>query len=120
MADKIRKALDRRIRLHFLNSTAESLLLNLQKECPEFHLRAAGPKAAWSEPITVDLKDVPLGAGLQLLEDALGYGIAVREYGLLIAPRDRLPPGAVLLNEFWKGRATAEKPAPKTKSEPKR
>ena len=62
--------------------------------------------------MSANLGEISFGAALQLLEDVLGgYRVVVREYGLLIAPRERVPPGAVGLTEFWKG-GKSEKPKP--------
>lgn len=58
-------------------------------------------------------EEVPVGAVLQWLEDDLGTArFVVRDYGLLLMPRDKIPPDAVLLNDFWKAK-------PKTGPKPK-
>ena len=60
--------------------------------------------------MTARLEGISFGAALQWLEDVLPNArVVVREYGLLIAPKERVPPGAVLLNDFWKG-AGKDKP----------
>jgi hypothetical protein len=103
VADKWRKALNRRISLKFTDTTAEEMIRSLRKDNPDVPIRVIG-KFGSLDMETVDLKDVPFGAALQFIEDVLpSHRIVVREYGLLIAPKDRVPPGAVLLHEFWKG-----------------
>jgi hypothetical protein len=64
--------------------------------------------------VTMDLREVPLGAALEWLEDSLpGHSAVVREYGILITRQDRVPPGAALLHDFWKGkREDKDKPPP--------
>jgi hypothetical protein len=111
-ADKIRKALDRRITMKFSDTTARDALKMILKEAEGMHIQASVKDAAWNEKITATLTDVPLGAVLQLLEDTLGdYRTIVRGYGLLIVTPERMPVGAVLLADFWQGGVKSEKPA---------
>jgi hypothetical protein len=57
---------------------------------------------------------VKYGAVLEWLEDVLpNHRIVVRSYGLVIVPADKLPPGAPLLHDFWKGGKGEEKEKPK-------
>src|SRR5262249_753560 len=110
VADKIRKALDRKVAGSFNNTTPSHPLhtpashapKTLEKESgltiqtpgknkPGF--KKLGETSPWDEKLNVKLSDVPLGAAFQLLEDTLdGYRIVVREYGLLIVPQDKVPP----------------------------
>jgi hypothetical protein len=112
MADKIRKALDRPVSVKVTDASLESVL-RLLKSSPEirFHL-VHGP--SMPRKVTMDLQDVSLGAALEWLEDSQpGYRIVVREYGILITPQDRIPPEAVFLHDFWKGKhAAQDKPEP--------
>jgi hypothetical protein len=111
-ADKIRKALDRRVTIKFTDVPARDALKTILKEAEGLHVQASFKEPAWNEKITASLTDVPLGAVLQLLEDALGdYRTVVRGYGLLIAPRERVPAGAVSLAEFWQGGVKSDAPA---------
>ena len=111
MADRIRKALDKPLTVRFNGETLGGILDALGK-------RELGVAIAVKDfdtrslKLTGELKDLPLGAVLQWVEDnAPGQRWVVREYGLLLAPKhDRLP-GAVPLVEFWKGGAA--KPAAK-------
>src|SRR5262249_8811794 len=65
------------------------------------HIQAAAKGAAWDEKVSATLTEVPLGAAFQLLEDVVAaHSIVVREYGLLIVPEEKVPPGAVLLSDF--------------------
>jgi hypothetical protein len=111
-ADRIRKVLDRKVTLKFSGTPASEVLKLLQKESGDLHIQAATKDSAWTEKVTANLTNMPLGAALQLLEDALGkYQIVVREYGLLIVPTERVPRGAVSLTEFWKGgKSETQKP----------
>jgi WD domain, G-beta repeat/Outer membrane efflux protein len=50
---------------------------------------------------------LPVGAMLQLFEDnAPNVRIVVRDYGLLVTSKDRVPEGAVRAVDFWKGKET--------------
>jgi hypothetical protein len=47
---------------------------------------------------------MPFGAVLEWIEDTVpDCRVVVRDYGLVIAPKDQLPSGAPLLHDFWKG-----------------
>ncbi len=107
MADKIRKALDKPITItakdeplgHVLDTLRNAAGLTIQ-----FKPDPANAVDILSTPVTTKLDNVSLGAALQWLEDVLpGYQVAVRDYGLLLAKKDSLPPRALLLNDFWKG-----------------
>jgi hypothetical protein len=109
-ADRIRAALDRRVHLSLSGLSARDVLARLRSDNSGLHIQASTTGSAWDERITANLKDVPLGAVLQLLEDCVsGHRIVVREYGLLIVPQERLPPGALLLGDFWKGQVEPAK-----------
>src|SRR5262249_50836410 len=103
-ADRLRKALDRKVTVKCDDCTAGELLVTLRKEASGLHIQAALKGIEWSEKVSATLTDVPLGAALQLLEDVLAsHRIVVREYGFLIVPQDKVPPGAGPLNDFWRG-----------------
>jgi hypothetical protein len=112
MADKIRKALDRRVSYTFGGASPGEVIKAFQKDNPGIHFQVHPGTAG--ERVTATLKDVPFRAALELLEDSLvGCRFVVRAYGLLIVPRDKVPSGAVLLEDLDKGPAPADKPAKK-------
>jgi hypothetical protein len=103
LAEKIRAALDKEVRLNYSNADVDDVIKGLQElsGVPIQVVRSPGEQPG---KLNVRLEGVSFGAALQWLEDVLPNArIVVREYGLLIAPRERIPPGAVLLNDFWKG-----------------
>jgi hypothetical protein len=103
MADKIRKALDRPITLEVNGAPASALLQAIREAAPELHIQVP-PEIELRQKVTVLLEKVSLGAALQLLEDVLpGHRIVVRDYGLLLAREDRIPSGALTLQEFQTG-----------------
>lgn len=56
--------------------------------------------------LTLDLRDVPLGAALQAIEDTQGsIRFVVRDYGILVTRKGFEPPNAVSARDFWKGRS---------------
>jgi hypothetical protein len=115
-ADRIRAALDKPISLDFKDVTIKELIQELGSD--RFHdvnsgllfqvKDDAGASHVGPDPydrkVTLHFKDVALGSILEWLEDALpNHRIVVRDYGLVIAPADKAPPGAPSLHDFWKG-----------------
>jgi hypothetical protein len=113
-ADKIRKALDRPITLRLTDAPPDEAVRLLRQSSPDLPIHFVKGVGAPAK-VTMDLRDVPLGAALEWLEDSLpGHRAVVREYGILINPPDRVvPPGAALLHDFWKGkREDKDQPPP--------
>jgi hypothetical protein len=103
MADKIRAALDKEVHFNYTNADLDEVIKGLQKETGLTIqvVRSAGES---SGKLTFHLEGLSFGAALQMLEDLLPNSrVVIREYGLLLTPKERVPPGAVLLNDFWKG-----------------
>jgi hypothetical protein len=103
-ADKIRKALDRPVTLRVTDAPPDEAVRMLRQSSPDLPIhfvKGAGAPAK----LTMDLREVALGAALEWLEDSLpGYRAVVREYGILITQQDRVPPEAAFLHDFWKGK----------------
>lgn len=59
---------------------------------------------------------MPVGAVLQAFEDqAPDVRIVVREYGLLVTTKDKIPEGAVRIADFWKAKEAKPKDEPSKK-----
>jgi hypothetical protein len=102
IADRIRKALDAPVSLRVTEGSVADVLRLLREKEPGLTIKYV-PRAGTGPKLTFELKDLPLGAALEFLEDSLtDYVIVMREYGLLLTVADRVPPGAVSLHEFWK------------------
>jgi hypothetical protein len=116
-ADQLRKMLDRKFNISLQEKTVKDVLQWLQTEVKGLHIQASVKSGALSEKITANLTDIPLGAILQLIEDALTeHRFVVREYGLLIVPENKVPSGAMLLTTFWKSsKSEQSKSSTKTK-----
>jgi hypothetical protein len=116
MADKIRKALDALVTLDIQDKPLNEALKVIQVRTPGilFHTVLPGEQMARMK-VNLHVEQLPLGAALQALEDSFpemrdqdfgGRGalrFAVREYGILVTTQGALPPGAILLHDFWKG-----------------
>lgn len=101
LAERIRKALDTRIDGNYKGKALHEVLADLEKKFDGIpvrdHVRPPEGK------MDIDLGQVPLGAALQALNDlAPDLRFVVRDYGVLVTNKDLLPPGAVLLHDFWK------------------
>lgn len=105
--DPLRKALDKRITVDATAMKSAAFLEVLKKEAPEIHIQANVKGEVWSTTVTAKLKDVTWGTALQLLEDVVDERVVVRSYGLLIVPREKVPPGAVLLSDYRRARPTS-------------
>jgi hypothetical protein len=113
-ADKLRKALDAPFSLR-AEAVPLTEVLNLFRESKLGVLIQVKGPTNFTNKVSVSMKEVPFGAALQWLEDALpNHRIVVREYGLLIAPADQLPAGAVPLQMFWKKEDAPKKERPGT------
>jgi hypothetical protein len=117
-ADKIRQALDTRIQVDFDQVQPTEILDYLRDKVKGFNLvvglygeqRPKGSTKGAGElrPATLKLQEpVPVGAIFQFLEDQYGWRFVVREYGIVVTERDRVPPGAANLHDLWKNRPAA-------------
>jgi hypothetical protein len=107
VAERIRKALDLPVSLHVTDAPLSDVLRLLREKEPALNIKFVPASRAAEKNngirVSMDARDLPLGAALEELEDSLpDYTIVVREYGLLITRADRVPPGAVPLHDFWK------------------
>lgn len=114
MADKIRNALDRPVALHIQDKPLSEALKMIEEKAPGILFHVVLPSEQMAKmKVNLHLEQIPLGATLQALEDSfpemrsqnLGRGalrLAVREYGILVTTQESLPPGAILLYDFWK------------------
>jgi hypothetical protein len=116
--EKIRKALDTPVTLDYQQMSAAEILKDLEKKVPgiSFHVLLSS-----LSPVDLHLDGtVPLGAALQLIEDMVTdysgepavskrCAFAIRDYGILFTAADRIPPGAIQLDDLLKERAFAER-----------
>jgi hypothetical protein len=112
MAEKIRKALNTPIKFEFDNVPLSNVVDYLtDKTGVFFHIK--GVDLA-NEGVTLRLKEaVPLAAALQAIGDLLPKArFVVRDYGILVADPATLPPGAILVENFWKTPPAQAAPAP--------
>ncbi len=102
MADKIRKALNTPIKFEFEHVPLSEVVNYLgDRTGVSFHFK--GVDLA-NEGVSLHLKEpVPLAAALQAIGDVLPKArFVVRDYGILVADPDTLPPGAISVENFWK------------------
>jgi hypothetical protein len=124
VADKLREALDRPVKLPAQeNVPLDPLIAELMKAAG-LDVRVKLPPR--EDPklfqdvtrLTLAAGELPLGTWLQLITDEVSgrraldttgtvnrparYDLYVREYGLLLADRQNVPPDAITVQEFWK------------------
>jgi hypothetical protein len=122
IADKIRKALDTPVTVDFKDKPFPDVLKDLQQKVKgvNFQISKVGLEPPDEMKVTLHYEDLPLGAVLQALADTFpemrapfeptpGLHFVVRDYGIL-ATFYTLPPGALLIDEFWKGGDGTHKP----------
>jgi hypothetical protein len=117
MADRIKKALDRPIKVDFnAIGPRDALDWLLEKvEGVPFNVRL---KESELSPEVLHFKfdhEVPLGAAFQAYQDVCSPSVrlVVRDYGILVTDDKHVPPGATLLYDLWKGgqeKAKSDKP----------
>lgn len=120
MADRIRVALDKSVTLDYKDKSSLQILEDLLGKAEGVPHRII--VKIDDTPNTLQFKDpLPLGAALQAFQDLAGFHqvrFVVRDYGILVTTEQNVPHGAILLHDFWKSKAPAEKsgpPAPELK-----
>lgn len=104
-AEKLRTALDILVKCNFDEISVADLLAYLAEKGKDINIGVLARDMANPEEVRIRMRlatQVPLGAALQWLEDHLELRCIVRDYGLVLVPRDNVPPGALLLQDFWK------------------
>ena len=111
--EKLRQSLQKKATLSGQKVTLTEYLAMVRKTAGGINVHAKTKGEAWNETIDFDFEDVTIGGMLQFLEDSLvGHQIIVREYGLLIVAKDKVPAGASTLASFL--RAETPKAAQRT------
>ncbi len=120
--DKLRKALDATVTIKVeANTPLGDALEFLTSKAPGLNFRvvSGGEVDLKNQPIELDLKDVPVGAVIQAIQDTLpDLRFAVRDYGVLVTSKEKLPPNALLLYDFWKGEGGKQRAKPNPASKP--
>ena len=126
MADKIRKALDTPVTIDFHDKPLDEVLRFFEDKMGVSFHNVLPSNLVQSSRVNLRLKQVPLGAALQALEDTFDadnrIGInhmrfVVRDYGILVTTSEKLPQGTTLLHDFWKRKAGQEKRSGSTSAE---
>jgi len=109
LADKIRSVMAKPIEGGFTDVSPREIVSWLADHAKDINVQLSA-KVPGDAKASIKFKSpVPLGAAFQWLEDEFGWGCVIRDYGIVIADRDRLPPGALLLQDFLKSRGEKEK-----------
>jgi hypothetical protein len=111
VAVKLKKALDKPVTLKFEKAPLVDVLKFLEEKVEGVTFRVVNSNRGMEKGlISLELKEVPLGAVIQAIQDSTrGLRFVVRDYGVLVTWEDRLPPRALLLEDFWEGEAGKEK-----------
>src|SRR5262245_6488372 len=114
MAEKIRKSLDTPIQLKLEKTPLDDVLEDVRQLIPEVNiLRAEKDDDLGRRAVTARFtRPVPFGAAAQWLEDEANVRFVVRDYGIVVTDAKNVPPGAMLLHDFWKSES-GKKAAPK-------
>jgi hypothetical protein len=124
VAEKIRKALDTSVSVDFKEMPVQEALKRLEQKAPGVTFLVTTPLGNLADtPINLQLRDVPLGAVFQALEDLfpiqmsngvwVGLHFVVRDYGILVTSKQPSEPHRALsLYDFWKGDGRGEKAKP--------
>ena len=95
----------------FIGSLIEALNQTLSEDDSGLMVKNTWlPSPSVEVGVNVKFDHMPIGAVLEYVEDTLpGYRAVVRDYGIVIVRKDDIPPGALLLRDFWKGAKTEDK-----------
>lgn len=111
MAERIKAALNKTVKIEAFKEEvplSEALAYLIQKAGIDVPFRPIGKV----DDVQVSLMkgDLPLGAWLQVFEDSGDVRFVIREYGILVTASNRVPKGAISVQDFWKQKSKAESP----------
>jgi hypothetical protein len=117
--DRIRAALDKPVKLGPKGEkvTFEKALEIFKKDAG-LDVPVRGEDAFGS--IVSHGEELPVGAWFQVFQDHYPAVLYVREYGLLLAPKQAAPPDAISVMEFWKQKPPAKDTKPEPAPAPKK
>jgi hypothetical protein len=103
VATKLANALNQRVNIDFEEGPLVELFSYLQEKYQiQMTMNVAGPDGQKRKTKSVRVVGAPLGALFQMLTDFNpGLAFVVRDYGILAADANSLPPGAQTVHEFW-------------------
>ncbi len=107
-AEKLRKALDTPVEVRQSNLPLHDALGMLRDKMQGINLHISSKKLVEANVEFHLQQPVPIGALLQWLEDQLDCRFVIRDYGIVVTERERIPPGAVLVHDFWKNKVKIE------------
>lgn len=104
MADRIKKLLDQEVQLKVADvPIAETLQLLLQHAKADVPLRDLSGRRDREGKVNLEGR-LTVGAWIQAIEDTDSQvRVVVRDYGLLLTTRDRMPEGALRVQDLWRG-----------------
>jgi hypothetical protein len=104
MAERIKAALDKTVKMAAIPQevpVTDALAAIIQKGNIDVPFRPVGKPG--NAPTTLMSAELPFGAWLQALEDSdPNIRFVVRDYGILVTTKDRVPDGAITVHDFWK------------------
>jgi hypothetical protein len=102
LADKLRKALNSPAKFGTVGQIKGDEVIDLLREFTKginIHTMVEANRFS----ANLDLREsVPVGAFYQWAEDQFAWRFIVRDYGIVATEREKMPPGAVLLLDFWR------------------
>ena len=105
MAERVRKLLDQEVECGIVNSSpalAMHQIMELAKS--DIPLRQMIGKAKLENDFNLNGK-LSVGSWFQAIEDSdPNLRVVIRDYGLLMTTKDKIPDGAVRVAEFWKAK----------------
>jgi hypothetical protein len=105
MLDRVKKVLDQEVEFEVGGMTMENALRDLVAATKsDIPIRAILNAVQADARVELRSAKLPIGAWIQALEDSDDQVVVVvRDYGLLLTMKNRIPPGALRVHDLWKG-----------------
>jgi hypothetical protein len=114
MAERVKAALNKTVKVEEFKEElplGEALAYLVRKAGVDVPFRPIGKLE--NAPVMLMKGELPLGAWLQVFEDSADVRFVVREYGILVTTVNRIPQGAISVQDFWKRGDRPKTEAPK-------